>query len=186
MLDPRIKVSETELTEQLNTLNQLRDLGQRMTAAVERVDDLSRQLTSMQERVRGTQRGTTTNPSGGAEEAGVGGPSQQAAAPAGGSEPAALIVKALEQLKSYKLDYTRECTMNYRCPGKLREQIQSLSGEINRYIGAPTEGQKLRVREVTDETEQAVSRLNGIITGPIAEINTALASTPHVIAQPVK
>jgi predicted lipoprotein len=76
--------------------------------------------------------------------------------------------------------------MNYRCPSKLREQIQSLSGEINRYVGSPTEGQKLRVREVTEETDQAVTRLNGIISGPIAEINSALASMPHVVAAPVK
>lgn len=36
--------------------------------------------------------------------------------------------------------------MNSRRPSKLREQIQSLSGEIDRYVGSPTEGQKLRVR----------------------------------------
>jgi photosystem II stability/assembly factor-like uncharacterized protein len=185
-LDPRIKVSEAELAEQLDTLNRLRDLSQRLNAAIERVDDLSRQLTSMQERLRPGPRRMTTSAEGDAQQTPAHGPSQPAGTPAGASDPAALIGKALEQLKGYKLDYTRACTMNYRCPGRLREQIQALSGEINRYIGAPTEGQKLRVREVTDETEQALVRLNGIITGPVAEINSTLASTPHIIAQPVK
>ncbi len=183
-LDPRINVTEAELAEQLNTLNALRELAQRTTAAIERADDLTRQLTAMQERFReGARR--MTNASTASDDNGRGGPSQQGnAQPAAG--PGALITKALEQVKAFKLDYTRECTMNYRCPSKLREQIQSLSGEINRYIGGPTEGQKLRVREVTDEAGQALARLNGIINGPIAEINTALASAPHVVAQPVR
>ncbi|MGE5814669.1 MAG: hypothetical protein ACM36C_09305, partial [Acidobacteriota bacterium] len=186
MLDPRIKVTEAELTEQLNTLNSLRDVGQRMTAAIERVDDLTRQLTTVQERFRSTGHRMTTSPAfEGDQGAGSGGPNQQPA-PAPSSDTAALITKALDQLKAYKLDYTRECTMNYRCPSKLREQIQSLSGEINRFIGAPTEGQTLRVREVTDETEQAITRLTGLISGPIAEINTALSATPHIVAEPVK
>ncbi len=185
-IDPRIKITDAELGEQLTTLNDLKELGQRMTAALERVDDLTKQLTSMQERLSesGSRRMTTTSAADGVP---TGGPTRQggaqAAPPAG---PGALVAKALDRLKAYKLEYTRECTMNYRCPSKLREQIQSLSGEINRYIGAPTEGQKLRVREVTEETGQAVARLNALIAGPIAEINTALASMPHVVAQPVK
>jgi hypothetical protein len=184
-IDPRIKVTEAELTEQLTTLNQLRDVGQRLSAAIERVDDLTRQLTTMQERFRtNSRRVTTSSPAD--DEGNSGGPSQQPGAGTSSSDPAVLIGNALGQLKSYKSDYTRECTMNYRCPSKLREQIQSLSGEINRFIGAPTEGQKLRVREVTDETQQAVTRLNALISGPIAEINTALAAMPHIMAQPVK
>jgi photosystem II stability/assembly factor-like uncharacterized protein len=184
-IDPRIKVTEAELTEQLNALNQLRDVGERINAAIERADDLTRQLTTVQERFRGTARRMTTSSAADQEEGAPGGPSQQAA-PAPATDTAAMITRGLDQLKAYKADYTRDCTMNYRCPSKLREQIRSLSGEINRYIGSPTEGQKLRVREVTDETEQAITRLNAIISGPIAEINTALASTPHIVAQPVK
>ena len=182
-LDPRIKVSEAELTDQLNTLNQLRDLGQRMTGAIERVDDLSRQLATMQERFRSSTRRMTTSSDG--QDGPSAGPAQQAGAQTA-SDPAGLIAKAIDQLKAYRSDYTRECTMNYRCPSKLREQIQSLSGEINRFIGVPTEGQKLRVREVTEETDQAVTRLNAIISGPIAEVNTALSAAPHIVAQPVK
>ena len=55
--------------------------------------------------------------------------------------------------------------------------MSSVSGPI----APPTEAQKLRLRELKDETAKAVAVLNALLDGSIKRINEKLSGQPHVM-----
>jgi photosystem II stability/assembly factor-like uncharacterized protein len=180
-LDPRVQISEAELQDQLQTALELRDLAGRVNRLVTKVDDLSRQLTALSESLRGSP--DAPPPAGG--DGGNG--SQQEAATRGprrGQEEDPDIKAALDQLKNLRLSLVREAQFTYRYPPKLREEVNSLMNSVISPIAPPTEAQKLRLREVTEETNKAVADLNAIIEGPIRKLNEKLASRPHIVTGP--
>jgi hypothetical protein len=91
------------------------------------------------------------------------------------------ITAALDELKKLRATLVREAPFGYRYPPRLREEVNSLMGSINSPIAPPTEPQMLRLREVTEETQKAVTDLNAIIAGSIRRINEKLSSQPHVV-----
>jgi predicted transglutaminase-like cysteine proteinase len=164
-LDPKIKITEAELAEQLNAGLEMRDLVTRLNRVVQRVDDLTNQLNSIAERA--SRSGGVT---GFAEGNG-----------SGSSLNPADVKAALDDLKKLRSSLVRECSMNYRCPAKLREEANSLMGSINNTIAPPTEGQKIRIREVKEETMKAVEELNRIINTTIKKLNDQMSGQQHIV-----
>ena len=71
--------------------------------------------------------------------------------------------------------------LGYRQYPRLREEVSSVSGFITRAMMPPTQGEMLRLGELTTETSQAQARLDGIVQMHVVKINQMLAGTPHVI-----
>jgi len=177
-LDPRVKVSDADLNAQLDAALKLRDLSSTLNSVVARVDDLTRQLTTLSETMRRVPDPAATA----AVRAGDGESSGPAARNSGQSDNAtAEINAALEELKKLRATLVREAPFGYRYPPRLREEVQSLGGSISAAIAPPTEAQMLRLREVTEETQKAAADLNGIVGGSIRRINEKLSSQPHVV-----
>jgi hypothetical protein len=55
---------------------------------------------------------------------------------------------------------------------------------VSRPMMPPTAGELLRMGELRTEADQAQARLDSIVNGRVAEINQALAGSPHVITPP--
>lgn len=169
-IDPRIKVTDAELAEQLAATNEARELSNKLNQVVARIDDLTAQLNSLMERQMQSQMQARTAASG---SDGNGG---QAVQPNVGAD----IRAGLDGLKKLRTGLVRECNMGYRCQSKLRDEAQSLVSGISSPIGAPTAGQKLLLNEIKEETAKVVAELNGLINGPIKKVNDALSGQPMV------
>jgi hypothetical protein len=74
--------------------------------------------------------------------------------------------------------------LGYRQYPRLREEVQTVSGMISRPMMPPTAGEMTRFGELTVETTQAQTRLDGIIERRVVKINDLLKGTPHLLIQP--
>lgn len=177
-LDPRVKVSDADLAAQLDAGLKLRDLSSTLNSVVARVDDLTRQLTTLSETMRIVPDPAATA----AVRAGDGDGGGPTARSLGQTDNAiADINAAIAELKKLRGTLVREAPFGYRYPPRLREEVQSLSGSISSAIAPPTEAQMLRLREVTEETQKAAADLNAIISGSIRRVNERLTNQPHVV-----
>ncbi len=164
-LDPRVKVSDADLAEQLALGKEAGDLSNKVNRVVQRVEDLTNQLNALAEKMRG------------------GGPGMMAGGENGGNGAtvnAADLKAAQDDLKKLHAKLVRACNMGYRCQGMLREEAQSLAGGINNAIAAPTEGQKTVLRELQAETATAIAELTRISETSIKKLNEQLAAQPHI------
>lgn len=177
-LDPRVRVSEADLNAQLDTALKLRDLSSTLNNVVARIDDLTRQLSTLNDTTRrlpepaASAAVRTGDVDGSGPAVRLGGQSDDASRD---------ISAALDELKKLRATLVREAPFGYRYPPKLREEVQSLSGSISAAIAPPTDPQMLRLREVTEETQKAVADLSAIIAGPIRRVNEKLSSQPHIV-----
>jgi photosystem II stability/assembly factor-like uncharacterized protein len=178
-IDPRVQVSEADLLAQLEAGLQLRDLSAKVNQVVARVDDLTAQLTALTESLR---KGADAPPAGDGDAGGSASNNamrgSRSQAPTSGVQSE--IAAALDDLKKLRMRLVREGQMTYRYAPKLREEVNSLMGAVTRPIAAPTEPQKLRLREVSDETAKAIADLNASVT-KIQAINEKLRGQPHVV-----
>jgi photosystem II stability/assembly factor-like uncharacterized protein len=165
-VDPRIKISQAELEAQHKAALELRDLSSTLNRVVARIDDLTQQLNSLSENLRKDAQEMPSAGNGGQER-----------------HPQEMpeIKTAVEELRKLRLTLVREGQFNYRYAPRLREEVNSLMGSITNPVAAPTEPQMLRLREVTEETAQAVAALNAIINGPIQKVNEKLQGRPHIV-----
>src|SRR5207244_2731798 len=158
-VDPRVKISDADLEAQLNASLELRTLSSTLNNVVARIDDLTRQLTTLAEMWRRGPEITAPPAGNGDDESGP----SLAARRSGGQAPAdnglPEIRTALDELKKLRATLVREAPFGYRYPPKLREEVSSLMGSITNPIAAPTEPQLLRLREVKEETAKAVADL---------------------------
>ena len=76
--------------------------------------------------------------------------------------------------------------MGYRQYPRIREEINSLYGAISRAPFPPTEGQALRMRELAQELDGAVAKLNQIQSDQIAKINDAMKAQPFITVETIK
>ncbi|MGH9934780.1 MAG: hypothetical protein ACREAM_00960, partial [Blastocatellia bacterium] len=186
-LDPRIKISDEDLAAQLAAAWEAAALSASLNDVVSRIDDLTRQLTALGET---TRRGATAAAPANAVANTAGGNDGNGATRSEGGQAGGAtgeISTALDQLKKLRSKLVRECAMNYRCPAMLREEAQSLVGSVSNGIAPPTEGQKLRLREMTEETAKVVEEFNSIVNGSIRKINDRMSSQPHIATgAPVK
>ena len=176
-LDPRVKVSDEDLARQLDAALKLRDLSSTLNSVVARVEDLTRQLTTLAETMR---RAPDAAPAA-AGRAGDGNGTGPAANAGQSDNAMGDINAALDEMKKLRATLVREASFGYRYPPKLREEVNSLMGSVSSPIAAPTEPQMVRLREVTEETQKAVADLNAIIAGSIRRVNEKLSSQPHVV-----
>lgn len=170
-IDPRVQISDAELADQLTTALELRELSSTVNSVITRVEDLTRQMTALEEALRRAPEITAS-----------GGNGNGAASSASGAAAAVAVRDALEHLKKLRTGLVREGSFGYRYPPKLREEINSLMNSVMSPIAAPTESQKLRLKEMTDETAKLVADLNVILTKNIPAINEKLSGHPHVVA----
>jgi hypothetical protein len=153
--DPRSDMTPAELSAQLDASMQARDLTTRSNRIIARVDNLSRQLTALQEQFR---------------------------APAN-ADVARDIASAIKDLKQFKDSVLARPIpgLGYRQYPRLREEIQTISGMVSRPLLPPTEGELLRLSELKVETDAAQARLDAFVRDRIGAINSALGSSPHII-----
>src|SRR5262249_53039599 len=176
-LDPRVKVSDADLSAQLETALKLRDLSSTLNKVVASVDDLTKQLTTLAETMRKAPDAAAAGRGGDGDGSGL-----TASSASQSGDATADINVALDELKKLPATLVREAPFGYRYPPRLREEVQSLMGSVSNPIAPPTEPQLLRLREVTEDTQQAVASLNAIISGSIRRVNEKLSNQPHVVA----
>ena len=143
---------------------QIQDVGASVNRIINTVDDLTRQMTSLQDQLRRVPR----------DSAGAAVP--QALAEADG---------ALKELKQFRDSVLARPLpgLGYRQYPRLREEVQTVSGMISRPMMPPTSGEMTRSGELTGETTEAQARLDGIIERRVVKINDLLKGTPHVLLQ---
>jgi hypothetical protein len=157
-LDPRATLSTADAVAQREAAFALMGLSQRVNGVIDRTNDLIRQLTSLAENLR---RNAPNEKEALAETEGA--------------------LADLKKLRDEKL--LRPLPgLGYRQYPRLREEIQSLYGNVSRPMARPTDPQVLRQGELVTETTQVQQELNTVISGRIAKLNTLLKNLPHVLA----
>jgi len=167
-IDPRIKFTEADFQAQMNAINEAQALNNTMTEVVNRMENVTQQLTTLSDTLR---RNAGMNESGGAT-------GRNAAAQGG---VAADIRTALDQLGKLRTKLMRECNQGYRCGNKLQGNVSSLVNGVSGLTGPPTAGQLLLLRELKDEVAQAANELNTIISTTVKKVNDQLNNQPHII-----
>ncbi len=159
-MDPRADVPMTDLAAQLDQTLELQGLQGKVTAMVARTDSLMRQLTNLQQRLRGPRQS----------------PDQ--------ADLAGIVKTALEKLKTLRdTKMTRPApVMNYRQYPRLSEEVRSVLRIVNGDPFPPTEGAKLRYTELVSEQAAIQGELDAIVANEIAKINQAMATAPYISA----
>jgi len=174
-IDPRVEITAAELQAQYDLAVQLQELSTKATVMVARVDDLTRQLTALQQRI--SQRRTLIAGGGAAAP-----PTPET------TDMAGAVKAALEKLKT--LRDTRLARplpgLGYRQYPRLQEEIRTVFSIVNGDPFPPTEGAKVRDKELVDETNQLAAELNEIIGKEIGFINQAMAKMQYIAAEPIK
>ena len=181
-VDPRVTTTPADLQAQLEAGLALRDLTARANTAVDRAGSLITQLTALQERLRrAATRVGSTSTDGDSDGSGA---TPQAA---GREIPAAVdaALKALQALRDNDLARPYP-NMGYRQYPRIREEITSLAGSVSRGFSRPTEGQALRIKELTEELDRAVGALNRIQADQIGRINEMMKSSPFIITETIR
>ena len=159
-LDPRADVPMTDLAAQLDQALELQQLQGQVAGMIARTDDLMRQLTNLQQRLRGPRQS----------------PDQ--------ADLAGIVQTALEKLKTLRdTKMTRPApVMNYRQYPRLAEEVRTVLGIVNGDPFPPTDGATLRYKELVSEQAAVQGELDAIVTNEIAKINQAMASSPYISA----
>jgi hypothetical protein len=169
-VDPRIDISTADLEAQLEAGLRLRELLSKTNTLIERTDDLTKQLNALAEVLKKAPPASSPTEGGNGGQAKPGGPGDA-------------VEAALKELKELRDKLTRPLPgLNYRQAPRLREELNALSGAINRVIAPPTDPQKVRLPELSAETERALAEFNGIVTRSIGAINEMLSGSPRVVA----
>jgi hypothetical protein len=160
-LDPGVQATAAELDAQAQASFQALALAARVNTVIERVDAMLGQLAALDAQL-----------------------ARQTPAPA----VRAQVTKAIETLRTFKDDeLTRPMPgMGYRQYPRLREDVQSLAGYVQRGVRAPNAGELERMKDLTLQVDQAVAKANGIIAKDIAAINDAMKSAPRIAVDAVK
>jgi photosystem II stability/assembly factor-like uncharacterized protein len=179
-VDPRVTTTPADLQAQLEAALALRDLTSRANAAVDRVNSLITQLTALQDRLRRTTPRSIGSVS---EASGADGPAvTQAAQPPSSRELIAAVEAALKSVTALRDDdLTRPYpSMGYRQYPRIREEISSIAGGVSRGFARPTDGEAVRLKELTEELNRAVASLDKIEADQIAKINDMMKSAPFI------
>jgi hypothetical protein len=160
-LDPGVQVSAVDLDAQLQGAFAALALTTRVNGVVERVDSLVAQLTAIDAQL-----------------------ARQQPVPAYRGQ----VTQALGKLKSFRDDQLVRpiAGLGYRQYPRLREDVQSLAGYFNRGFRAPNEGERTRLKDLTDEVAKAEATLNAMITGDVAAINEAMKAVPRIVVETIK
>ena len=160
-MDPRVEIAQAELNAQLEAGLALRDMASRANAAVDRANTLVQQLGQLRDRLKAAhiENDLTVQV----------------------NEAYDATKKLLEE------DLARPFpSMGYRQFPRLREEIQSLSGSVTRAVARPTDPETLRMKELQQELDQNVTRLNDIQTKQINRINEVMRTMPFISTEIIK
>jgi photosystem II stability/assembly factor-like uncharacterized protein len=160
-LDPRVSATDADLGAQTDAALTMMRLGGRVSAIIERANSLIAQLTALDEQL-GAQAGRAAL-----------------------QKDVKAVADKLRAFRDGELARPLQ-GLGYRQYPRLREDVQSLTGGLQRGYRPPTEGEKLRMEELADLADKAAATLNGIITGDVARINEAVGALPRVFGDPVK
>ncbi|HEY2908514.1 MAG TPA: hypothetical protein VGJ29_21585 [Vicinamibacterales bacterium] len=160
-MDPRVPVAATDLQSQLDASLTLRDMMSRANTAVDRANTLVQQLTQLQNRLKaaGIQNDLTLQ-----------------------------VNAALDATKKLlEEDLARPFpSMGYRQFPRLREEIQSLAGSVTRAPARPTDPEALRLKELQQELDGDVTKLNRIQGEQINRINEVMRAMPFIQTEIIK
>lgn len=166
-MDPRTQVPTSDLTSQLETAMVLRDLTERVSATIDRTNDVIQQLTALADRVK------------------PGGPDAGSPNARGAYELTNVTIELLKTLRDEQM--VRPIgNLGYRQYPRLREEVQSVYGMVTRPPNRPTDGQALRTKELQQETDTVVGALNRILNDQVGRLNGMLTGSPRISASPVK
>ncbi len=160
-LDPGVQATTAELDAQAQASFQALALAARVNTVIERVDAMLGQLAALDAQL-----------------------AKQTPAPA----VRAQVTKAIETLRAFRDDELTRPTpgMGYRQYPRLREDVQSLAGYVQRGVRAPNAGELERMKDLTLQVDQAVAKANGIIAKDIAAINEAMKAAPRISVDPIR
>jgi hypothetical protein len=98
------------------------------------------------------------------------------------------VTKVLAALKAFRDDELARpiAGLGYRQYPRLREDVQSLAGYVNRGLRAPNEGELTRLKDLTAEVQKAEAKFNAFITGDIAAVNDAMKTLPRIAGEVIK
>lgn len=161
-LDPRISMTEAEVRAQYEAARRLTDMERRIIKALETVESVDGDLSELVTRLKG---------SGGHDES---------------VQSAGEIQTSLAQVKDRLVRSTPG--LPYRSAAKLLEKVRQLREGGGNYPGIegafapPTDAQSKWVDRFEQELGQVEQELQGILSGPLAELNRSLAAAgiPHV------
>lgn len=166
--DPRINLARADYVAQTAAALQLRDLIGQADRALARMDAVRNQLQQLDAAMRVADQT-------GAVKAAEGSASLADAM----STVRAALQKVLE-LRDEKM--TRPIQgLGYRQFPRLREELNSLSGQINGAAAPPTRSQLLRLNELRGETTQVMSEVDATLNAVIRDVNTKIAGKPFII-----
>jgi len=160
MLDPGVQASAADLEAQLQASFAAQAIQGRMNAVIERVDSMIGQLAALDGQF----------------------PRQNPPA------YAAQVKQSLDTLKKFKDDELARPIpgLGYRQYPRLREDVQSLAGYFGRGFRPPNEGELTRMKDLAAQVDQAVAKVNAIISGDIGPINDAMKAAPRIAVEPIK
>jgi photosystem II stability/assembly factor-like uncharacterized protein len=160
-LDPGVQASAADLDAQFQAAVTAAALQSRVNVVIERVDQVLTQLSALDAEL-----------------------ARQSPAPS----YRARVTKAMSTLKSFKdEELVRPIAgLGYRQYPRLREDVQSLAGYLNRGFRAPNEGERTRMQDLTVTVGKAEAKFNALVAADIASINDAMKAAPHVVAVPIK
>ena len=159
--DPGVQATQADLEAQFAATSQALALSATVNGIVDRVEAMVGQLTTLEAQL-----------------------ARQAPVPA----VRAQVTQALESLKKFRDDeLVRPLPgLGYRQYPRLREDVQSLTGYLQRGVRAPNAGELERMKDLAAEVEKAAAKVNAIIAKEIAAINEAMKSSPRIVMEVIK
>jgi len=156
--DPRIEMTPAQVVAQHDAAKAIEATQARVARVISGVDDLARQLTSMQVTLRASRE-----------------PNSAAALTE--------IDGTIKELRIFRDSVLARplAGLGYRQYPRLREEAQTISGMISRPQWPITAGEQLRSGELVVETDDSQRRLDTIVRDRIGKINDLLKGTQHVI-----
>jgi photosystem II stability/assembly factor-like uncharacterized protein len=160
-LDPGVQATQADLDAQLRASFDALALQARVSDVVDRVDTMSSQLTALDAQL-----------------------ARQTPVPAVRSQ----VKQALDALKRFKDEELARPIpgLGYRQYPRLREDVQALSGYLARGFRAPNAGELERMKDLRAQVDQAVAKVNNLMSKDIAAINDAMKASPRIAVDLIK
>ncbi|MGH7471108.1 MAG: VPS10 domain-containing protein [Longimicrobiales bacterium] len=166
--DPRIQIAQADYEAQTQAALDLRDLMAQTNRSVARVDAVRSQLQQLEAALRTAEQT-------GAVKAAEGSPSL-----ADALTTVRDGLKKIADLRDEKMARPIQ-GLGYRQYPRIREELQSLAGQINGAAAAPTRAQLLRLGEIKGETTQILQEVDAVINTVIQNVNARIAGKPFII-----
>lgn len=159
--DPRIVITDAEFKQKTETTLALRDQLSQTHKMINRTAEMVKQLNELKQRIKnaGSDAGVDNAVNGQIDEA----------------------IKKLKELDEEVLRRPPP-NMGYRQRPRLREEINTLMGDVDDAFARPTQPQLDRLTELKGEVQSAQQQLDKIVSDHIAPINDKVKNLPQITA----